>query len=170
MAQQKHEIKQKGFNKLQFFICLILLIAWGSVMLILSSQNGEQTAGLSYTIAEKLSAFIYGNADFAKINFVHTVIRKLAHVGIYAVFGVVIYLLTVSFHRLKNALGVVISSAAVVCFSVLDELHKLTISGRHCDIEDICLNILGGVIGIAVVWIICMLIGKIRVKNSRGES
>lgn len=164
MTDKNHNNKPKICNKTQFFICLALIAAWGTVMLILSSQNGEETARTGSVIAEKLARLFFDKVTYVQISLVHTVIRKLAHVFIYAVFGALLYNMALSFPRLKDMLKIILPFATVVCFSVFDEAHKLFISGRHCDFVDICLNVLGGVLGIALVALVRFMISRRR-KN-----
>ena len=92
------------------------------------------------------------------------VVRKGAHFSIYALLGVLIFLLSreYDFHVKKAFLAAVISSMLYACS---DEFHQCFVSGRSGEVRDVIIDTSGAIAGCAVV----ILITKIR-KNRRQHN
>lgn len=82
----------KVFRKKTFLILGTITTLWMLLIFFLSSQDGEQTAKLSLAISEFLSLFGGGGTEEAAAQ-THMEIRKLAHIILFLVLGVISYLL-----------------------------------------------------------------------------
>jgi VanZ family protein len=79
-------------------------------------------------------------------------VDKLAHLVEYALFAWMVFR---SFHDLIGAystrLVVVIGSAFIMIFAILDEMFQGTIPGRHQDPVDLAMDFVGGVVVLVVL-------------------
>ena len=146
----------------KIIILLAVLIAWLAVMIFLSSQNGTKTENTSGFLAKLVANILYGESAKKHIIMIDSVFRKSAHIIIYAVFGGILYSLSNCF-KMKEWRKLGICTSIVILISVLDELHKLPIDGRHFDIPDVFLNIVGGVVVLLIIAILNII------KHSQSE-
>ena len=117
----------------------IIALVWLVFALYLSHQTGENTADTSMKLAELLAG---GDADrAAQIN---VALRHAAHVIIYVVLTVLV-LLSVHEYVGKYYRAAV---AGLALLTILDEATKVLVSGRHCSLADIGLNLLGVFLGV----------------------
>lgn len=131
-----------GFKKQVYYLLVVL---WLVLMLYLSHQNGSDTWNTSHGLTVYLSNLLGLDAQW-----LHGVIRKLAHVGLYLILELLIVLAAVKSGAKKPWLWALLPLAV----SLLDEGTKPLIPGRHCDLEDILLNDVGAAIGWIFLWCI----------------
>ena len=80
---------------------------------------------------------------------------KLEHILAYFGLSFLLYLTLFfqkkSFFFKKNA--ALITLSIIILYGILDEVHQLLIPGRSCELYDFLADLLGGIIGIALVKI-----------------
>ena len=124
---------------------LILTILWFVFMTYLSHQDGEHTGRTSRELAEKLS---FLDTD---VNVLNGKLRRLAHIVVFAVLMILLGMtLRIGGMPLRWLLTVVV-------WSYVDEATKPLIQGRHFSWFDVGLNLLGTVIGGAVVAVVAWI-------------
>lgn len=147
------KMKQSGKMKAVIFWCITVL--WIGMILYLSSQNGEQTARTSLGLAEQIAKMIYQAPSPEQVNIVHGALRKLAHVTLFFVLGILSYTASRITFRVWNLerkrMAVLIAVTITSAYGFLDEWHKQFIVGRHFDIGETMLNIVCGLAGVGVV-------------------
>lgn len=120
-------------------------IFWFLLMMFLSHQPGPNTAktssGISLLIAQLLALDPHE---------VHGFIRHTAHVVLYLVLAISMGILL---RRQGNSWLVILGILAAI--AVFDEATKPLMAGRHCDVEDIGLNCLGNIFGMACIRLKC---------------
>ena len=124
---------------------LILTILWFLFMTYLSHQDGEHTGRTSRELAEKLS---FLDTD---INVLNGKLRRIAHVVVFAVLTI---LLGMTLRMGGMPLWWLLT---VFVWSYVDEATKPLIQGRHFSWFDVGLNLLGTVIGGAVVAVVAWI-------------
>lgn len=152
-------------NRRKAIITFVLLIFWLALMFVLSSQNGEETVQVSGGVSEFIAKLIYNSPTAEQMNFVHLIIRKIAHLVLYFMFGTLLSLFMRYIDRLKPIMKNGISALSVIIISFADELHKLPISGRHFDLFDVLLNIIGGMLAVFAVFMLSKMIEKRQNKR-----
>lgn len=157
---------RKSEKQQRSVICLLsTFLIWVLLIFLLSTQNGPQTAHTSEGIAHSIAKLMYGVPDAAQIHEVHMAVRKAAHIVLFFVLGI---LTGVVCMRIKREWPVVLRFAAgyafVLFYSFFDEWHKQFIVGRHNQLGDALLNVLGCSIGIAMAAVIY----KIKECRQRG--
>lgn len=95
---------------------------------------------------------------------IHIFLRDVAHVVMFATLGFFATLLTRSYtHR---SFGWAISAVSCSVYAVLDECVQLwTARGRAFELNDILKDCLGVVLGVAVVFLGCLFVAKVRQKR-----
>ena len=122
-----------------------LPIVWLMVILILSSQAGLTSGMLSRDIARHIQTLFGLNMSIETINFV---LRKFAHVFVFGVEGALVY------NAIKKPIP---ASTICTAIAIIDEGHKVFISGRHCHFNEMVLDIVSSLV------IIIILDGKNRI-------
>lgn len=139
----------------RLLIWIIAMVIWLILIYFLSSQNGPETANTSQGMAAKIAELIYKNPTPQQFNEVHLSIRRMAHVVLFFVFGV----LMGQACRQVNAIMRIRSSflfgyGFLVFCSFFDEWRKQFISGRHNNFDDGIRNLVGATIGIGIMYVI----------------
>lgn len=150
----------------------LLLVAWMAVIFAFSSQVAEESAQSSQTVAyqivswqnevfqlEKGEEELVAQADSMQFS-----IRKCAHMCEYAVLAV-LFFLHLGCYPLKRKWAVALSWGLTVCYAALDEGHQLLVMGRSGEIRDVCIDGLGGMIGLGVV----LALGKVAERGKRRK-
>lgn len=124
---------------------LIITIIWFCFMTYLSHQDGKGTTKLSIEIVEKIIKYFHLMNYY---NEIHFLIRKSAHIIVFAIF-IVLVLLTLS-QRWQNKKIFIRAILLTILWAWGDEITKISILGRHFSWLDTLLNFLGVIIGIII--------------------
>lgn len=150
-------------------ILWLLTILWIFFIFTLSSQNGPQTAQTSGGIAKDVAEIIYQKPTEPQVNKVHFNIRKLAHVGLFFVLGVLSFSAsgtTFGWEKKRKYIAMSVASLITLCYGFFDEWHKQFIGGRHFQLDEAVLNMVSGVVGVNVtVAAVAIIIRTIKMKK-----
>lgn len=130
-----------------------------------SGQNGEQSEGLSYKVAEVLvnGADALHLIDMKYIGREHAIeqmqipVRKVAHMTEYAIFACSVYV-ALAVDGLKWRWTKYAALLIVFAYACTDEIHQLFITGRNGSAVDVLIDVTGGLIAI----FLCMICDKRR--------
>lgn len=91
--------------------------------------------------------------DFVfEVEYIHHIVRKLAHFTIYLVLGVLVsYLLKVG--KVKEWKVIILAVICCLLFAISDETLQLFIYGRGAQLTDVLIDIAGASLGIIIVYI-----------------
>jgi len=127
-------------------------VCWTLLTLFLSAQPGGDTAETSGGIAKFFHWCLSLVGISVDYEFVHSALRTFAHVGVFFIMGLLIEAAALSvFHHTdekKKSQWVLIGC---VCLAILFETIKIWIPGRHLDLGEIGLNILGVFLGVVII-------------------
>lgn len=138
-------------------------ISWSAVLFFLfiiymfSNENGEKSSSHSNGIAHIIFKFL--GIDFS-VNAAF-ILRKLAHFSEYAFLGAAFYN---AFLRTFENENKKISIFSVGLCASLDEIHQYFIQSRTAAVEDIAIDLLGGIFGIFILCFMIKRINKCRKK------
>ena len=146
-------------KRLVFFVLCLCCIGWLGLIFHLSTENGEKTADTSMKIAEKISGMLYSSPTQEQVQSVHHAVRKLAHVVMFFVFGVLISVTGIYISSLWRkpwaaVAALVIGFILIVGVGWLDEWHKQFIEGRHYQLGEAIINIISGLSGSGIMVIL----------------
>ena len=141
-----------------------------------SAQNGTQSSGLSRKVAQ---TFIQGLENVHVISVesndqrevliekMQYPIRKGAHMTEYAIFTVFTYiaLLTDGVRLPKRRYSALLTA---VLLASSDELHQWFVPGRSGCVKDACIDTVGAVAALLVIWAAGTVRNRIQTKRQNG--
>lgn len=147
-------------------IFLVLAIIWMLVISAFSSRTGDLSAADSGRIGMLVGQiFVPGfegwsqekQNEFAeKVDYP---IRKTAHATEYAILGML--LVGAYTDREKGRIArLLIPWLIGTIYAVTDEIHQLFVPGRSGQISDVCLDSVGVLIGVFILWMIAEIRGN----------
>ncbi len=152
----------------------LLLALWMAVIFIFSHQVAEESARSSQTVAyqivswqnqvfqlEKGEEELVAQADSMQFS-----IRKCAHMSEYAVLAV-LFFIHLGCYPLRIRWAALLSWVFTVCYAATDEWHQRFIAGRSGEIRDVCIDGIGGLLGLAAVM---LLVQIVRMRKDKKKS
>lgn len=150
-------------------IFFALAVVWCIVIFSFSSQQGEESGGLSKKVCRFIAeSVIFDFDEMAKekqesiIEGMHFFVRKTAHFSVYALLG---FLVAMGLRRKKPLIKGALSQGYVTLYAVSDEVHQRFIPGRNGNLTDVILDSAGGFFGIIfaiVLWKIILFVKEKR--------
>ncbi len=145
-SNDKKTIKTPRKIIVKRIIVAILIVIWAVFVFNLSSQNGNDSSGLSRMIVELFTK------DEAIINVVEPYVRKVAHLSEYALGGM-LFLVLLNTYELTDRRKMIISIAIGVWYAITDEVHQMLVPERSGNIIDVWIDSLGISIGVCVMMV-----------------
>jgi len=141
--------------KKKIILASIPLILWMSLIFFFSHQKADNSSELSEGATKKIITFVIkivdSNAGEAKVDEIvdtfNPSIRKLAHFTEYFILGILLVNLFIKIPMSLKKI-VFLSIISVMLYATSDEVHQIFIEGRSCQLKDILLDTLGGVLAI----------------------
>ena len=139
---------------------------WAVLIFWFSAQDGTHSGGMSGSITARLAAILPGWSGLSpevqetRIDFLHHLVRKGAHMTEYAAFGA---LLMNAWTRQRRGAGAISAALAAFCgllYAVSDEFHQLFVPGRAGLVTDVLIDFGGVLIGVLLFWAIYQLCSK----------
>lgn len=129
---------------------LLLCFFWMAVIFWFSAQVGDDSQGMSDCIINMLDSIFHthilqgGGVLEETVSFL---VRKAAHMSEYAVLGM---LFAAYLKEIGKKHYVWIALLGVVLYACSDEFHQLFVAGRSGQLKDVCIDTLGGSLGLMV--------------------
>ena len=154
-------------------ILIMLLLCTFFIIFGFSSQNGEQSGGISRKISEtilKVSSN-YNKLEEEEKEIVlyrtESIIRKIAHFSIYTVVGFLLMGL-LSTYKLRDKWRMIITIVIGILYAISDEFHQSFSPGRSPKVTDVYIDTLGIIVGALLVILIRMIYKKIKTKYCKN--
>ena len=145
-------------KKVKRFIILLLIILWAFLIFGFSSQNGDESSGLSRKIVELFTK------NEETIQLVEPYVRKLAHFSEYGLGGILFVALFTTYEWTDKKI-IITSILLGIWYAVTDEVHQLMVPNRHGSLFDIYLDSLGFSTGVFFAMMIIEI--KRTLKNKK---
>ena len=166
-----------SINKINILriILIILLLCTFFIIFGFSSQNGEQSGGISRKVTEiilKASSSYNKLEEEEKEIILHrteSIIRKVAHFSIYTVVGFLLMGL-LSTYKIKDKWRIIITIIIGILYAMSDEFHQSFSPGRTPKITDVYIDTLGIILGALLVVLIRIIYKKIKTKYYKKET
>ncbi|MBE7013378.1 MAG: VanZ family protein [Ruminococcaceae bacterium] len=142
----------------------VAVILWMLVIFGFSAQSADSSDTLSMGLSEKIVEFILSLRDIpvfsaldgdAVSNFIlnaNHYVRKTAHFMIFAVLGLLVNNLLLSYgnERVKSCFF-----AVLICFlyAVSDEVHQYFVPGRACRLKDVIIDTCGASAAVCLAYL-----------------
>ena len=160
---------------LKLVICYTLVIACMIMIFCFSAQTASESVESSNSTIKIIASFIYPDFENlseekqAEICEVYTgLIRKLAHLCIYALLGFLVSL-TLFNYPLKVSRIILYSEIVCVVYAITDEIHQYFVPGRGPGVKDVLIDAVGSLLGsifiICIIYIIRRIIYKQKTAN-----
>ena len=94
-------------------------------------------------------------------------VRTLAHFSEYALLGLLARLL-ISQYDCKHTL--LVPWLGAVLYAGTDEIHQIFVPGRICDVQDLCVDASGVLLGIGVATVVLRIVRKCREKRALAHT
>ncbi len=134
-------------------ILLLFIIIWAFIVFNFSSQNGEESSGVSRKVVE---VFVKEEVLADKVE---PYVRKFAHFSEYGLGGVLFISLFSTYEwtdRKKITLAIVLG----IWYAGLDEVHQLMVPARHGSIVDVYIDTLGFSTGVFLMLLLIKLVKR----------
>ena len=134
-------------------ILLLFIIIWAFIVFNFSSQNGEESSGVSRKVVE---VFVKEEVLADKVE---PYVRKFAHFSEYGLGGVLFRSLFSTYEwtdRKKITLAIVLG----IWYAGLDEVHQLMVPARHGSIVDVYIDTLGFSTGVFLMLLLIKLVKR----------
>ena len=173
ISKRKRKAKKKekliSINKINILriILIILLLCTFFIIFGFSSQNGEQSGGISRKVTEiilKASSNYNKLEEEEKEIILHrteSIIRKVAHFSIYTVVGFLLMGL-LSTYKIKDKWRLIMTIGIGILYAISDEFHQSFSPGRSPKVTDVYIDTLGVIVGALLVILIRMVYQKIK--------
>lgn len=179
--------KQRGIGKKtkkeEWLKRCIPILLWSGMIVVASSMPYEQQDFRPYLHSLDLSwveeyfswvSFTYSTGEMSIANrgterFVEFFIRKGAHLFVFGVLAFLLYRLFVSF-QMKGWLRWGFTLLLILIFASMDEFRHFHHPDRTGLLQDVILDLCGGLIGISLAWIRFNMRGKKRGLDEKEGS
>lgn len=146
--------RENGYSvKLKYWIPVFL---WVGFLFLMSTDMFSAWA--TFPLIARILHFLAPSISARQIELLHAVIRKLAHVTEYFIFGILLYRAVRSGSIEPRSWRWAFSSLVlVVLFAVCDEFHQSFVATRTPSIVDVGIDTFGGVLALcaSVLWFRC---------------
>lgn len=162
--------------KINLLRIVLLILLFGTFYIIFgfSSQDGEESGGISSRVTEFIleKSNTYKNIEENRQDEIfertEKIIRKIAHFSIYALVGFLLMGLVSTF-KLKEKTRILISLILGVLYAASDEIHQLFSPGRSAQITDVYIDTLGVLVGIFVILLFIKVFEKMKLQKHKEK-
>lgn len=143
-------------------ILWILVILWALLIFSFSAQKAEDSDEVSLSVGEKIITIIAelnimdipastDGIDYIKLwaENINNIIRKLAHFGIFMMFGILLNMLLCCYMGFKKAF--LYSLVICLLYAISDEIHQYFVPGRACMLKDVLIDFCGSFFGVFII-------------------
>ncbi len=151
-------------------ILIVLLLCTFYIIFGFSSQDGEESGGISKRITDFIleKSAKYNSLEMSEKEQVNKrterIIRKIAHFSIYTLVGFLLMALFSTYKNIKRKNQICISAILGILYAISDEIHQSFTPGRGPKITDVFIDSLGVFFGITVILLILEVINR---KNKK---
>lgn len=135
----------------------MLVILWMSVIFMFSHQPATLSAQMSGGILNRVIEMIayLKPLSVAQAEVLHHVIRKLAHLTLYAILGALLFRAIIISSKMSRYRFFALGKRALIIgmfYAMTDEIHQLFIAGRGSQFQDVIIDSCGVFIGIMIYY------------------
>lgn len=138
----------------------IILILWILLVFLFSNESSTVSSGRSNIIIDLINPIAFNISENTMI----FIVRKLAHMFIYFVLGILIFNVLSEYKFSKKKLALCSISLTLAC-ATIDEIHQLFISGRSGQPRDVLIDMIGGLIGIGL----CSIFIELKINKNTNK-
>ncbi len=136
------------------------VFVWMALIFFFSAQTAPESSGQSGTLIRTILSWIDSSFETLtiaeqelRIEELQHIVRKLAHMSIYGVLGM-LCMGALCTHRLGKWKRPLCAFAISAVYAMSDEWHQTMVAGRSGEIRDVCIDSLGALLGVLFVFVI----------------
>ncbi len=153
----------------------IAAVIWMAVIFAFSAQPAQQSSKASKSVSYKIAewqnyVFKQGKTEeelAIQAESMQFVVRKGAHMSEYAALAVIVCLYF-SYELITKKRMALQAFGVTAGYAVTDELHQLFVPGRAGRLSDVCIDSLGGGVGIIFFLFVFRLYNKRKKSDVQG--
>lgn len=126
----------------------LAVVIWATAIFLLSHESADSSSERSGLLVSMLLNLGVGDS----LDISETIIRKTAHLMMYAVLGMLLFIALKASIETRRAVAGAIALATI--YATTDEIHQLFIPGRSGEVRDVLVDGLGACIGVSLVYLI----------------
>lgn len=141
----------------------LAVLVWMGIIFFFSSQTALESSGQSGILIRTILSWFDSSFETLtaagqelRIEALQHVVRKLAHMSIYAVLGM-LCMGALYTHRLKKWHRPCFAVAISVLYAMSDEWHQTMVAGRSGELRDVCIDSGGALLGVLFIFAIYTL-------------
>lgn len=135
----------------------VFLLGWMAVIFWFSAQPASDSSRLSEFVAHQVAEVFYQGASDLQLEQLAArldyPIRKAAHMTEYAILGV-LFVPVIGGKRPNGWRTFLWAFVSAVCYAMTDELHQVFVPGRSGQASDVCVDAVGVLFGLLVLFLI----------------
>lgn len=157
-------MQQKTIDR-TLVILILINIAIALLIFVLSAQPANVSAPLSssftYNVIKPILTLAGADEEeILKAAFsIHGLVRKLAHFGIYFIFGITLKLM---YRRLNLKHAQTATLITGFLYALSDEIHQLFVPGRSGELRDVLIDFSGVITGTLFLFIILTVLKRCK--------
>lgn len=138
-------------TKILRIVLLLFILVWAFIVFNFSSQNGEESSGLSRRVVE----FFIKEEEL--VDKIEPYVRKFAHFSEYALGGTLFLSLFYTYNWTDEK-KMCVSILLGIWYAATDEIHQLMVPARNGNIADVLIDTLGFATGVCVMLFIIKVV------------
>lgn len=144
--------------KYKKIILSLLLIIWMTTIFMFSNQVSDKSSNTSGNTIRFILNKLQITKNMTKqqenelVENLQTPIRKLAHFSVYALGGIISYMLF-SQYKISNKKRIIFSLLFCMIYAITDEIHQHFVPGRSCELRDVLIDTTGAMLGIFISYV-----------------
>lgn len=157
-------------KSIRTYVSIILSILIMIVIFKFSNQQGDISYGISYKVTNLLESLKISEHIPLINNSLSYTVRKIAHITLYFILGILISSSTIFIMKLKKTqikgyMIFLISSIVCFVYACLDEFHQTFIDGRTGKFSDVGVDAIGFITSILIVISIYKIVTILNKKQ-----
>lgn len=157
-------------KSIRTYVSIILSILIMIVIFKFSNQQGDISYGISYKVTNLLESLKISEHIPLINNSLSYTVRKIAHITLYFILGILISSSTIFIMKLKKTqikgyTIFLISSTICFVYACLDEFHQTFIDGRTGKFSDVGVDAIGFITSILIVISIYKIVTILNKKQ-----
>lgn len=152
-------------NILKKIIIYLFTFFWMAIIFYFSSQTAAVSTDTSNSFTALLLRAIGITPTVELIEGLRSIIRTLAHFGIFGILGVHYYLSCAVSNRVKHLF--IVSLLLSLAYAIIDELHQLFSDGRAFQFFDVVIDFAGAAVFISLFMALIFACKKRKEKKNK---
>ncbi len=148
----------------------MIVIVWMAVIFVFSAQPAQQSSKTSHSVSYKIAQWqnrLLGQEKTeeelaAQAESMQLVVRKGAHMGEYALLAFLVCFHLSCYNMSKSKMAL-LSLGITACYAASDEFHQIFVPGRAGRLPDVCIDTIGGGLGIMFFLLVFYIRRKLTV-------